>query len=161
MLLSKNDYKNTMEALGDPCRGQSRVLTLLRRHPVISQKELSELLEIRTQSLGELLIKLERNGYIRRIASDTDRRIKNIVLTAEGAEAADRLDKSQLARVRFLSCLSTAEQIQLSGLLDRLIDELKEENGGIHEPGRQKHGKCPYPHQTAEHVCRGADDDLD
>lgn len=121
-------------------------MTLLRRHPVVSQRELSELLEIRTQSLGELLFKLERNGYIRRIQSDTDHRIKNIVLTAEGVESADRLEKSRLARVRFLNCLSEEEQIQLDRLLERLIDKLKEEVGGMCETEeRSKCGKCPYP----------------
>ena len=149
MLLSKNDYKKTLEALRNPCRGQSRVLSLLRLHPVISQKELANLLGVRAQSLGELLVKLERNGYISRIQSDTDRRVKNVVLTPEGIKAANRLEQSQLDRIEFLNRLNLEEQEQLNDFMDRLIEGLEEEVGdGYESEEHMKHGKCPYPHQV-------------
>lgn len=164
LLLSKNDYKKTLEAVGDPCRGQSRVLLLLRKHPVVSQKELSELLGIRTQSLGELLIKLEKNGYISREPSDEDRRIKTIALTGQGAMAAERLEQAKQERFRFLSCLSREEQSRLIEMMDRLIGSLEDEVGGAEEPerpgGRPAYGRCPYPHQVSAGLREsgGADD---
>ena len=47
-------------------RGQGRVLAWLKMQPEISRKELAYLLDMRAQSLGELLAKLERIAYIER-----------------------------------------------------------------------------------------------
>ena len=44
---------------------------------------------MRPQSLGELLSKLEKNGYILRTPSETDRRVMNIKLTDEGIKATE------------------------------------------------------------------------
>ena len=39
--------------MGDPRRGQGRVLAILKLQPEISQKDLSYLLDMRAQSLGD------------------------------------------------------------------------------------------------------------
>ena len=49
-------------ATGDPLRGQGRVLALLKAKPETTQRELSYLLDMRQQSLSELLSKLEEKG---------------------------------------------------------------------------------------------------
>src|SRR5471030_1811846 len=72
--------------MGDPTRGQGRVLTILKMQPEISQKDLSYLLDMRPQSLGEILSKFEKSGYITRTPSETDRRVMNIKLTKNGIE---------------------------------------------------------------------------
>ena len=68
----------------DPRQGQGRILTALRRISSISQKELGFILDIRPQSLGELLQKLESNGYITRHRSTTDKRALIVELTDKG-----------------------------------------------------------------------------
>ena len=68
----------------DPRQGQGRILSALRRMHSISQKELGYILDIRPQSLGELLQKLEANGYIQRHRSEIDRRSLIVELTAKG-----------------------------------------------------------------------------
>ena len=70
----------------DPKQGQGRILTALRRMSNISQKELGYILDIRPQSLGELLQKLEANGYIKRHRSTTDKRALIVELTEKGEE---------------------------------------------------------------------------
>ena len=45
--------------LGSPYKGQGRILAILKLKPEISHKELSYLLGISTQSMSELLRKLE------------------------------------------------------------------------------------------------------
>ena len=127
LLLRRNNQRRNIEALGDPCRGQSRVLSLLRAHPEISQKDLSSMLDIRSQSLGELLMKLERNGYVTRDPSDADRRSMCVRLTPEGAEAAGRLEKSVSDSVKLFDCLSPEEKNTLIRHLDRLIGKLEKE----------------------------------
>ena len=68
----------------DPRQGQGRILTALRRMNSVSQKELGYILDIRPQSLGELLQKLESNGYIQRRRSPTDKRALIVELTKKG-----------------------------------------------------------------------------
>ena len=68
----------------DPRQGQGRILTALRRMNSVSQKELGFILDIRPQSLGELLQKLENNGYIQRKRSMSDKRALIVELTEKG-----------------------------------------------------------------------------
>ncbi|MFN8471002.1 MAG: MarR family transcriptional regulator [Anaerolineae bacterium] len=112
--------------MGDPHRGQGRILALLKLRPEISQKDLSYLLDMRPQSLGELLAKLERNGYITRVPSETDRRAMDIRLTEKGAKAAEeRVDLSEV-----FDCLNAEEQINFGDYLSRVIASLEERLGG-------------------------------
>ena len=53
----------------NPHRGQGRVLSILKLKPEITQKELTYLLDMSKQALGELLKKLENCGYITRTPS--------------------------------------------------------------------------------------------
>ncbi|MBQ3444242.1 MAG: MarR family transcriptional regulator [Selenomonadaceae bacterium] len=68
----------------DPQQGQGRILSTLWKRRSVSQRELGRLLDIRPQSLGELLQKLEANGYIERHRSETDKRSLIVELTAKG-----------------------------------------------------------------------------
>lgn len=128
-LLHRYHHRNLREygPMGNPLRGQGRILMLLKMRPEISQKDLSFLLDMRPQSLGEVLSKLEKNGYITRSQSETDKRVMDIKLTEEGAKAA----ASQIDDQGFnlFNCLSENEQNTLSGYLDRIISAMKEELG--------------------------------
>ncbi|MBB6214269.1 DNA-binding MarR family transcriptional regulator [Anaerosolibacter carboniphilus] len=114
--------------MADPHRGQGRVLALLKLKPEISQKELSAILDIRSQSLGELLTKLERSGYITRTPSEADRRVMNIRLTDAGMEAANQ-NEQQPDNEKLFGCLNEEEQTTLSEYLRRIIDELEQQFG--------------------------------
>jgi DNA-binding MarR family transcriptional regulator len=106
--------------MGDPHRGQGRILAVLKLKPEVGQKELSAILDIRSQSLGELLAKLERQGYITRTPSAADHRAMDIRLTEAGKAAADQPDDSPNADSLFGS-LTEKEQVTLSDYLGRLI----------------------------------------
>ncbi|WP_394925489.1 MarR family winged helix-turn-helix transcriptional regulator [uncultured Robinsoniella sp.] len=143
-------YFRNFGPFASPHKGQGRVLSLLKLQPEITQKELGYLLDMRNQSLGELLGKLERSGYITRTPSKKDRRVMNIKLTEEGAKAAEQLDGKQDDVNQIFSCLSDEEQAVLSDYLERLIDALEKtfEELGIpeHEPGRPCGHSRPHPH---------------
>ena len=68
----------------DPRRGQGRILAALKNMKSINQSELAFILDIRQQSLGELLQKLEQNGYIKRERSQADKRVIMVELTEKG-----------------------------------------------------------------------------
>lgn len=110
--------------LGDPSRGQGRVLAALKMQSPIATKDLAFLLGIRQQSLNELLKKLQADGLIERAPSETDRRIMMVALTEAGrAVEIGREDAD------YLDALTDEEVETLVGLLDKLIDALETELG--------------------------------
>ncbi|MBC1493461.1 MarR family transcriptional regulator [Listeria booriae] len=113
--------------LGNPYRGQGRVLALLKMKPEITQKELAFLLDMRGQSLGELLSKLERSDYITREPSEADRRVMNVKLTEAGAEAAEQAQDAEYDSSNLFDVLSEEEQNNLHDYMQRVTDELEKQ----------------------------------
>jgi len=113
----------------ESCRGQGRVLSILKRNPEITQKELSALLDIRSQSLGELLVRLERDGCIIRVPSETDRRVLHITLTEQGMKAAGQAEENKERSAELFDCLSKEEKEYLEQVLNRLEDAFEKEAG--------------------------------
>jgi DNA-binding MarR family transcriptional regulator len=113
-------------ALGDQHRGQGRILKLLKLQPKTTQKELSYLLDMRPQSIGELLSKLERKGYIVRTPSEKDRRVLSVELTESGLEAIEATEE-QNNNSGIFDVLSEEEQDTLSHLMQKLNTYLDEE----------------------------------
>ena len=106
----------------DPRQGQGRILTALRRMNSVSQKELGYILDIRPQSLGELLQKLESNGYIQRRHSPTDKRALIVELTKKGeAFHLQRPDYDEL----FIE-FSLTEKRQFKKALEKISAQLTE-----------------------------------
>jgi len=121
---------------GGSRRGQGRVLSLLKMQPEITQKDLSYLLDMRPQSLGELLSKLEKKGFITRTPSEDDRRIMIIRLTPEGEKAAENPESES---DEFFSILNSEEKEQFNKYLEKLIGNL-EEKMGKHDDSSHKYG---------------------
>ncbi|MGV8907212.1 MAG: MarR family winged helix-turn-helix transcriptional regulator [Acetobacterium sp.] len=93
--------------------------------PEISQKDLLYLLDKRPQSLGELLAKLEKNGYITRTQSETDHRVMNIKLTKVGTEATEQ----EFSFDKMFEYLNEEEQMNLSCYLNRIIETIEAQLG--------------------------------
>lgn len=74
------------DAAADILRGQGRVLALLDSRGEMSQRDMCLYLGIRPQSLGEILVKLEKAGYIERHTSEVDRRVQVVRITPAGHE---------------------------------------------------------------------------
>ena len=72
------------DAAADILRGQGRVLSLLNTCDDMLQRDMCAELGIRPQSLGEILVKLERAGYIERQPSAQDRRTQTVRITEAG-----------------------------------------------------------------------------
>ena len=119
---------------GNPHRGQGRLLKLLKMHPQISQKDLSYLLDMRAQSMGELLSKLEKAGFIERTPSGDDRRSMDISLTKAGEKAADQIQMPHDFS-RLFDGLSDEDQKAFGGFLDQIIFNLEKEFEGDEDHG--------------------------
>lgn len=112
----------------NPHRGQGRILAILKMQPEITQKELSYLLDMRNQSLSELLAKLEKAGYVTRTQSTEDRRVMNIKLTEEGKKAADEMQAEKEDNDLF-DILGKEERSNLSSYLEKISEALKKQMG--------------------------------
>ena len=129
--------------MAGPHRGQGRVLVLLSMRDEISQRDLLYLLDMRPQSLGELLAKLERGGYIVRTPSEADKRVMMVRLTEAGKQAASDIERAEPDRV--FDCLNDDERESLTGYLTRINNSLdaqygdEEQRFDFHEHGR-RHG---------------------
>lgn len=119
---------------GHPMRGQGRVLSVLQLKPEISQKELAFMLDMRKQSMGEILTKLEAKGYIVRKPNAEDQRAMDVSLTSEGAAAAAEIDSQMEEQDDLFDVLSDDEQEQLIGYLDRLITSMTQRLTDMPEP---------------------------
>ena len=109
---------------GNPLRGQGRVLALLKAKPETTQRELSYVLDMRQQSLSELLAKLEDKGYIQRSKSDEDARVVQVSLTDSGREAAPDFSAANKDADVFDS-LDAGEREAFEELVDKLIPSLE------------------------------------
>ncbi|CAK7080822.1 MAG: hypothetical protein EUB_01292 [Eubacterium sp.] len=136
----RNHVKNG--PVGDPTRGQGRVLAMLKIQPEISSKDLAYLLGIRQQSLNELLNKLEKKGYVTRVPSETDRRVMLVRLTEQGKQAQD--ENSGADDTGLFDCLSPEERDQFNAYLDRMIAAFEQKCGDGMDDGAREwmHEAC-------------------
>ncbi|WP_195267245.1 MarR family transcriptional regulator [Eubacterium sp. 1001713B170207_170306_E7] len=136
----KNHVKNG--SVGDPTRGQGRVLAMLKIQPEISSKDLAYLLGIRQQSLNELLNKLEKKGYVTRVPSETDRRVMLVRLTEQGKQAQEQ--DSETEDVGIFDCLSSGEREQFNEYLDRMLAAFEKKYGDGMDDGAREwmRGAC-------------------
>ncbi|MDR1873523.1 MAG: MarR family transcriptional regulator [Synergistaceae bacterium] len=143
--------------MGDPHRGQGRILALLKMQPQISQKDLAFLLDMRPQSMGELLIKLERGGYITRTPSESDHRVLDIKLTEEGLNAANVAGEGKSHLDGLFDCFTADEQATLGEYLDRIMASMEKEfgdNAADFDPHEGGHAHLHDVHSDRR-LCRG------
>ncbi len=109
------------------CRERGRILVELERLGGVTQKELAAALDIRPQSLSELLCKLECDGMIERKTSDSDKRASIVSLSPAGRAHIDAVkeDRRRFAD-DFLKPLTEEEKQTLATLLTKLIEAKKE-----------------------------------
>lgn len=100
---------------------QNRILHLLQEEGAMTQRELTEHLDIQSSSASEVMKKLENAGLITRTVSETDRRAIDVCLTSEGTAQAEEYLRQRTERINeMFSCLAPDEQLQLLSFLERL-----------------------------------------
>lgn len=123
-------------------RSQGHLLRELSENDGLTQKELSAQLQIRPASLGELVKKLEQNGYVQRCVNENDKRISNVYMTEEGRKIVSEVEQARKMMVdSIFSSLSEEEQSQLSGLIGKLIDSMEQNSVDNADDIRQDHHK--------------------
>lgn len=134
--------------IGGSRRGQDSVMAWLAHNPDVTQKELAEGLGIMPASLSEVLMKLERKGYVARVKDENDRRFVRVRLTEEGEQA---LDAPQNKSDDPFASLSPEEQETLTHLLSKLLADW--EVRCVTE--RKRQGRKQYDRHGDEHSGHG------
>lgn len=107
-------------------RGQGFLLGVLLTHDGLTQSELSIELHIRPASLGELVNKLQQNGYVKRCVNEKDKRVSNVYITNEGRNIVNEIIKARTEAVDFIfTGLSEDEGHQFLMLIDKLISSME------------------------------------
>lgn len=106
---------------------QGIILKMLLHENGMTQRELTERLEITSSSCGELIAKLEQGGFLEKRKSPTDKRTFNVYLTENGRVLAEQYKKSVVVELEeWASDLAAEEKKQLFYLLDKLSKGLED-----------------------------------
>lgn len=131
---------HTLYHMGGGKNGQLRLLAILSRHGEVSQRELTERLDIQPGSMSEILAKMEQRGLIERTPMESDRRTFSVRITEAGAQELRALrEQNDIAAEELFVCLSDGEKETLASLLERLTSSWREERG----MGRRGRGCAP------------------
>jgi MarR family transcriptional regulator, lower aerobic nicotinate degradation pathway regulator len=102
---------------------QYAALVAIQEHPGIDATRLSALIAFDRSTLGNVLERLEARRLIDRYASDEDKRVKLIKLTAAGATVSERTEAAALrAQERILKPLKPADRTRFLALLTQLVE---------------------------------------
>lgn len=107
---------------GDCCLtvAQATLLRTMDPEAPVPMSGLATALACHASNVTGLVDRLEEQGLVTRQPSESDRRVKNIVLTPKGIEARDMLFSEIFAPPPELARLSEAELVQLEALLRRI-----------------------------------------
>ncbi len=114
----------------DVTPAQTHVLLYLQQHGGrVPQHELAEFLRVKPSTVNGVLDRMEEKGLVRRSVSGSDARCRLITLTEKGAEQQALFQQSFLdVEEAMVRGFSQEERETLCALLDRVIQNLKEES---------------------------------
>lgn len=91
--------------------------------PGIKVSELSEILQITSPSVSQMVNTLEEKQYVKRISTKNDRRVVYIALTEQGQTVLEEANQAFIALTNeFIAELGIDETEQLIHLVNRLYD---------------------------------------
>ena len=104
--------------------GRVRLMNMLKENGELSQKEIAEKLDIRPQSLSELLVKMESDGLISRRQDKDDKRVIVVALTEKGEEQLVVLRQANREHAeKLFSPLTEEEKDALIAILKKLTQK--------------------------------------
>ena len=102
---------------------QFAALMAIRSHPKIDATRLSTLIAFDRSTLGDVLERLEKKGWVVRSASTHDKRIKVLSLSKEGAKVLKRVMPAvRRTQYRLLEPLAPEDRQTIVRLLSKIAD---------------------------------------
>lgn len=111
---------------------QFNILMILKEHGSagLSQQELSEHLIVTKSNVVGLIDRLERGGYVKRMAHPSDRRFNQIVLTPSGGKLELRIEELYFAEVdKMMNSLTASQKKAVIQAMERIREYIS--NNGI------------------------------
>lgn len=106
------------------------VIWVLSEHGTLPQGRVAELLGVEGPTLVRLLDRMEKEGWVRRQPSETDRRVKLVALTDQARPLYDAmLDIGFALRDELMDGIPEEHVVIAHGVMLRLLDKLNGLNG--------------------------------
>ncbi|MFE3122134.1 MULTISPECIES: MarR family winged helix-turn-helix transcriptional regulator [Streptomyces] len=99
---------------------QGKALTVLRRGPA-AMRSLAETMACDASNVTGIIDRLEQRGLVRREPDAFDRRVKNVILTAEGEHLTDAIRAKMLTTKEGIERLDEQERDSLYTLLEQVF----------------------------------------
>ena len=132
LIMNFLDIHRTMRALYEGRASRPSVLIALGRTGPVTQKALTEHLEIQPATMSDALQGLENAGLIRRYESPDDRRTALIELTEEGRQEAEAAYARRMERhAQMFADFSGEEKDELISLLEKLNASWQKQYGDL------------------------------
>jgi DNA-binding MarR family transcriptional regulator len=96
---------------------------LLRLDAPLSQRELADCLKYDASNITSIVDILERRGLVERQVDPSDRRIRRLMVTAEGTQVLARLRECLLGQATLVDGLDDDERTQLQVLLTKAVGD--------------------------------------
>ena len=123
---------------------QYAVLRVLATHDGADQITLAGLAAFNRTTAGELVVKLERLGFLTRQDGSEDRRVKNLFITRAGRELLKDIDAGvRRVQERLLEPLDKAQRKRFIACLARIADVNNELSRAPLRPPRPRKGADP------------------
>jgi DNA-binding MarR family transcriptional regulator len=139
---------------------QYTILGLLDRHEGLSSADLSRRFFVTQQTMNQVIAGMTKRGLIDRTASETNRRILRMTLTAEGSDLLARSELiADVIEVEALECVPGADLAQMRDHLRFLLRQLRGAGGDdnvvvepLYEAGLDESGSgAPVERSTRGH----------
>ncbi|MEU4066347.1 MarR family transcriptional regulator [Streptomyces wedmorensis] len=99
---------------------QGKALTVLRRGPA-AMRALAETMTCDASNMTGIIDRLEKRALVRREPDPSDRRVKNVILTAEGERVTDAIRAKMRTTQAGLDGLDDEDRASLYTLLERVF----------------------------------------
>jgi MarR family transcriptional regulator for hemolysin len=108
----------------------TRLLFCVHRQPGARQSDLAALLDVTPVTLGRMIDRLVKRGYVRRRSDPSDRRVARVHLAPGGVPIVAQMTRiGALTTARAMRGLTRQERAQLYELLERLHANLSAGSG--------------------------------
>jgi DNA-binding MarR family transcriptional regulator len=107
---------------------RAKLLLMCEKEGPTRAIDMADMFGLAPRTVTEALDGLERDGLIRREPDAVDRRVKRVIITAEGKRAIDATEPLRVEMIdRIFGRLSEEEQAQLGRILDKLTAAIDDE----------------------------------
>ena len=121
--ISGQIFQQHMEQAGfDLTPVQFAAMQTLEAYPGIDQAQLAAAIAYDRATIGGVIQRLEKRGYVQRVVSETDRRARHVSLTEQGLQViAELTPVVEALQVEILQDLTEAEREQFMALAHKLV----------------------------------------